>query len=278
MYFCNQNDKNQNQLKHQTTWDPIKYQHISVKMEKIGFWKWFTIVAGIASIISLFCLFFDDKTNGIIALCAFILFLISIIVLLFVAINKLIKTDYPQDYKKIIVFASYETQDGIRGVFEVFKVIQSKRIALQQIEHNFKWTGSKSPSISSDLQDIKTVIKSNSDDYDKAVLALRKPLSYNDSGTIHFKAATDDVDGTAQPHLDHKVETEMNVIHFRVTLKYKDNNYSMPAKLLKKPIANNSPVNYKQFASVSFDKETKSYQYSILNPEVGFFYRIEWEK
>ena len=247
-------------------------------MTKGSFWKWFNLAAGIASIISVFYLLFKDKTNGIIAVIAFVLFLISIIVLLWVTINKLIKTDYPQDYKKIIVFVSYETEDGVKGKFEVFKVIQAKKLVLDRVEHCYKWSGSKEPTISSDLQEIREKIPSSSDDYDKAILVLKKPLAYNETGTIHFKADTDDVDRKALPYLDHKVDTEMNAISFRVTLKYKDNNYAKPAKLLKKPIKSNSPVGYKEIRSVAFDKESKSYQYNLLNPEIGYFYRLEWEK
>lgn len=247
-------------------------------MTKGEFWKWFNVVAGIASIVGVLYLLFNDKVNGIIALSIFVLFLISVIVLLWFTINKLIKTDYPQDYKKIIVFTSYETEDGVKGKFEVFKVIQAKKLVLDKIEHCYKWSGSKEPVVSSDLQEIGKKIPSSSDDYDKAILILKKPLSYNETGTIHFKAEIDDVDGKALPYLDHKVDTDMNAINFRVTLKYKDNNYAKPALLLKKPIKSNTPIGYKEISSVPFDKESKSYQYNLLNPEIGYFYRLEWEK
>ena len=177
--------------------------------------KAFNITAGCASILGVFFLFFTNEENGKIALLAFSLFLLLMLIATWVGIVKAIKKEYLEDYKKITVFTSYETSDGIHGVYEVFKVIQSKRLVLQQIEHNFKWTGSKRPEISSALQDIKQIVESDNNNYDKAVLTLRKPLKFNETGTIHVKALTDDFDYRAQPHLDYKVNNEINVIRKR---------------------------------------------------------------
>lgn len=240
-------------------------------------WKFFNIVAGCASIIGVLYLFFTDKENSIIALSAFCLFLLFVIASLWFAILKLIKKENPEDYKKITVFTSYETTDGIHGVYEVFKVIQSKRLILQQVDHNFKWTGSKRPEVSSELQEIKQLVESGGNDYDKAVLLLKRPLGFNETGTIHFKALTDDYDGMAQPHLDFKVSNSIDVIHFRVTLKHKED-VRKPAKLLKKPIDSKAPTDYVQYGSVTFDVLSKSYQYYLTNPEIGYYYRLEWEK
>lgn len=240
-------------------------------------WRVFNIVAGCASIMGVFYLFFTDKEVGVIALFAFCVFLLFAIGTLCIGVVKLIKKEHPDDYNKITVFTSYETTDGIHGVYEVFKVIQSKRLILQQVEHNFKWTGSKRPNISSELQEIKQLIESDANNYDKAILLLKKPLGFNETGTIHFKALTDDFDGKAQPHLDFKVCNAINVIHFRVTLKHKDD-YSKPAKLLKKPIESSVPTEYEQYGSICFDKLSKSYQYYLTNPEIGYYYRLEWEK
>ena len=71
---------------------------------------------------------------------------------------------------------------------------------------------------------------------------------------------TDDFDHKAQPYLDYKVNNEINVIYFRVTLKNKSDDYTKPAKLLKKLIESGIPVDYQQFGSVSFDMLSKSYQ------------------
>ena len=127
--------------------------------------KWllnvFNLIAGFASIAGVFCLFFSDDRVGGIALLAFCLFLTLLLISIWIGLIKFIQKENPEKYKKISAFTSYETSDGIHGVYEVFKVIQSKRLILQTIEHNFKWTGTKHPELSSYLQEINQVEYSN---------------------------------------------------------------------------------------------------------------------
>lgn len=240
--------------------------------------KSFNIVAGCASILSVTFLLLTDQINSMIALCVFCLFLICLLALITTSVFRLVSQENPEEYKKIAAFTSYEAVDDTHGIFEVFKVIQSKRLILQQVEHNFKWTGTQRHVISSELQEIERLIISEKKDYDKALLRLKKPLGFNESCTIHFKALTDDIDGMAQPHLDFKVSSAMNVIHFRVTLKNKGGDFAKPAKILKKPIESNVPLGYEQYGSIPFDIQSKSYQYCLPEPEIGYFYRLEWEK
>ncbi|GHT41276.1 hypothetical protein AGMMS49965_10820 [Bacteroidia bacterium] len=37
-------------------------------------------------------------------------------------------------------------------------------------------------------------------------------------------------------------------------------------------------VAYETIETVTFDNPCKSYEYHLLEPEVGYFYRIEWQK
>ena len=245
---------------------------------KTIFWKIFNIVAGCASIFGVMYLFLTDKEIGFLALGFFCFFLLGLLFAVWVAVFGMIKKENRDEYKKITSFTSYETSDGVHGVYEVFKVIQSKRAFLQQIDHHFKWSGSKMPVISSELQEIKHLTVFGTNQYDKAALLLRRPLKFNETATIHFKAVTDDLDNKAQPYLDYKVNTDINVIHFRVTLKNKDGHFSKSAKLLKKPIDSVTPADYEQYGSVPFDQQSKSYQYCLSDPEIGFYYRLEWEK
>lgn len=245
---------------------------------KTKLWCFFNIVAGSASILSVIFLLLTDHISGLIALCAFCLFLVCLLALVVIIVFRLVSQENPEEYKKIAAFTSYEAVDDAHGIFEVFKVIQSKRLILQQVEHNFKWTGTQRPIISSELQEINRLIWSDNKDYDKVLLRLKRPLGFNESCTIHFKALTDDFDRMAQPHLDFKVNSAMNVIHFRVTLKNKNGDFCKPAKILKKPIESNVPLGYKQYGSIPFDKQSKSYQYCLTDPEIGYFYRLEWEK
>lgn len=238
----------------------------------------FNIVANFASIVGVFYLLFTDEINTKIALVIFCAFLLSVLALILVGIHKFIKKENEENYKKISAFTSYETTDGIHGTYEIYKIIQSKRLFLSEVDHNFKWSGSKEPKISSNLQEIKHKPQIIPDDYDKVVLHLKQPLHFNETGTIHFKAETDDFDSKAKPFLDHKVNCEMNLVQFRVTLKNKDDSYSKPAKFMKKPITSNVSTDYTLCESIEFDSKSKSYQYNLTNPEIGYFYRLEWEK
>ena len=105
---------------------------------KTKLWFFFNIVAGSASILSVIFLLLTDHISGLIALCAFCLFLICLLALGVIAVFRLVTQENPEEYKKIAAFTSYEAVDDAHGIFEVFKVIQSKRLILQQIEHNFK--------------------------------------------------------------------------------------------------------------------------------------------
>lgn len=95
---------------------------------------------------------------------------------------------------------------------------------------------------------------------------------------VHFHANMDDVDNTAQPHLDVKVEEPISVVDFRVILAYKDSNFSERAQFMRKPINSGIPTDYQVLETVSFNTYSKSYEYVLTNPEVGYFYRLEWIK
>lgn len=87
----------------------------------------------------------------------------------------------------------------------------------------------------------------------------------------------DDVDNTAQPHLDVKIEEPISVVVYRVILAYKDINFSEKALFMRKPINSGIPTDYQILETVTFNSYSKSYEYVLTNPEVGY-YRLEWVK
>lgn len=235
------------------------------------------IVAGFASIVSVLFLVFTDKTNALIALVFFCVFLLIALFSILRTLRLFIRKENGEDHKKVSVFTTFETHDSTHCVFETYRVIQSKRFILTEISQNFKWSGTKQPVISSSLQKIKVVNKRESD-YDQAVLVLKHPLVFNETATIHFKAEMDDYDGKALPYLDYRVETPINIIHYRVILRHKSEDFCKPAKILRRPIFSNQPKDYEEIGSVPFDQKSRSYQYNLINPEVGYYYRLAWEK
>ncbi len=245
------------------------FKHWAIILSSLG---------SIASIIGLVIFCFSDQTGLIISLSFFCACLLLILIALIFVLCNFIKNENKAPYKKVSAFTKYETSDGVHITNETYRVIQSKRIILTEVEQNFKWSGSKMPVITSRLQEVVNVISNNKDTYDQAILKLKKPLLFNETGTIHFHAEMDDIDGIASPYLDFKVDMPVSIIHYRVILKHKPTDYCTPAKLLKRKINSVTPAQYTPISSVEFDKGSKSYEYHLIAPEVGYFYRLAWEK
>lgn len=237
-----------------------------------------TIISSIASILGLIIIGCSDTVGIIIALSFFCLSLSSILIAIIIVLFSFVKKSHKFPYEKVSAFTKYETEDGINILHETYSVIQSKRIILTEYKQGFKWSGSKPPEIESHLQKVERIISNDGYSYDYVLFKLNKPLIFNETGVIHFQAKMSDVDGAAKPYLDFKVEKPTNIIHYRVILKQKPNGYNQPAKFLRKKIDTEISSNYKVTDSVPFDEKSKSYEYYLIHPEVGYYYRMEWEK
>ena len=115
-------------------------------------------------------------------------------------------------------------------------------------------------------------------DYDRIKLAFKDILLYNETAIIHFRAKVEDLDQKAIPMDCYKVETPTPLIHYRITLKNKPDGYNVPAKLQKCLINSSIRVDFEDIKSIPFDPLTKSYQCDLINPEIGYYYRILWER
>lgn len=240
---------------------------------------WLAILSGISSIASFVIALCSDQSKSIIALIAIIIFLITLLISFWYAVCKMVNKEFDKEYLKLSFFTKYECIDQTHIIYDGYRLIQSKRPFLSDIKWAFKWSGTKQPTISSTLQNCDgKIIANTSNDYDHVVLKFKKALFYNESVVVHFHADMDDVDGTAQPHLDVKIEEPISVVDFRVILAYKDNNFSEMAKFMRKPISSNVPTDYHTLENVAFNPHSKSYEYILTNPEVGYFYRLEWIK
>lgn len=236
------------------------------------------LVGSIASIVGLLIFCFSDTVNAIIALSFFCICLLVILVAVISVLFSFVKKGHNLPFDKVSAFTKYETSDGVHIVNETDRVIQSKRVILTQVEQYFKWSGSRMPVITSRLQDVKDVVSADGNNYDCAILKLKRPLVFNETGVIHFHAQMDDVDSVSGPYLDFKVDMPINIIHYRVILKHKPDSYNVPAKFLRRKINSAVPSKYEPICSVEFDKNSKSYEYHLISPDAGYFYRIEWEK
>ena len=240
---------------------------------------WLAILSGISSIAGFVVALCSDKDKAIIVLIAIIIFLIALLLSVWYAISKIVHIEHEKDYLKLSFFTKYECLDKTHVAYDGYRLIQSKRAFLPDIKWSFKWTGSRPPIISSSLQNCNgQIIASPSNDYDHAILKFKKALYYNESAVVHFHADMDDVDGTAQPHLDVRVDEPISVVEFRVILAYKAPDFAEQARFMRKPINSRVPTDYQILETVNFNSHSKSYEYVLTNPEVGYFYRLEWVK
>ena len=239
----------------------------------------YSFIASLCSIASLVLLFINSKLACIVALSVFCFGLLILLYGIMRGIGKMIKDNSKDDYKRIASFFSFQSSDGVKSTFEVFRMIQSKRLFLTEIPYNFKWTGSTPPKLSSRSQTIMDV-KYNPDKnlWDEATIRFPQPLKYNECTVVNVMTDNDDHDNTAQPYLTSKLEAPIDIITFRVLLAYKPQGYNTPARLLRKKIGTEIDGRYETIGSVPFDREHKLYYHCLINPEPGYIYKIEWEK
>lgn len=241
---------------------------------------WVTIASAVFGLVALVVSIVSNQLGVILALTAVILFLFAIIFYVGYVINKLIKYSYPSEFLIHSQFTKYVFSDETHVVLDSYRLIQSKKTLLPAIKWGFIWTGRNDPRISSNLQDCDgTIIKRQSvGDYDHVLLKFKNPLFYNESAVVHFHAEMTDEEKIAQPHLDVKIETPRSVVDYRVILAYKDDGYSKKAVFKKKLINSLTPAEYEEICEVPFNPVSKSYEHVLTDPEIGYYYRLEWER
>lgn len=240
---------------------------------------YFVVFASAASIISLILVFISNTTAVIVALTSFIIFLFALSFKLLSLINSYLEQIYPVGYHSNFAFIKYTTIDGKHIVYESYKALQCKMPIMLEYNHGFKWSGNKPPVIKSSLQTLGTIIPAtNNTDYDRIPFCFTNPLLYNQSAVLHINMELDDSDGKSSPYLESRVASPVEVICYRVELFHKDKKYKSDAKIYKRLI--NAVITPKDelITSVPFNQLTKSFEYFLLKPQMGYYYRMEWEK
>lgn len=240
------------------------------------FWN---IVCGLSSILSLGLLIFGDKNAVIIALSFFCFSLLTVLIAILYALNSYLKKGKDSDYKRIATHIKYDALDKTHINYDVYRIVQAKCILLQKIIHGYHWTGSKEPEIDSKYQTVTNKqVRGESDDmYSTVDLQFREPLLYNETTVAHFNSKMDDTDMKAEPFVSFKT-TNSEFLFFKIILRYKDSSFCEPATLYKRKINATTMNKDKAIETIPFDKESKSYEYSMPAPEVGYFYTIQWDK
>jgi len=238
----------------------------------------FAFFASVSSILGFFALFVAEKWAVFAALAFFCIMLLTFTSFLIYALYKILDVKQT-DHENRSSFIKYETLDGNIITYETYKLIQVKKPVLTEMAYNFKWTGTHLPIITSDLQEVaNTVDENDPTKYDRALLKFKKPVYYNQNCVLHFKAILDDVDKRSKPYVESRVTSEVDIIHYRIILKNKTQEYKQNAVLEKCKITSVVSSTFEKIREIPFDSITKSYEYNFLNPEIGYFYIIRWEK
>lgn len=235
--------------------------------------------ASLCSIVGLVLMFASSKTACIVALSVFCVGFIVLILGILRAIDKIILDNSDKEYKSISTSYVYQSKDGRKSTLDTYRMIQCKRLFLTEIHFNFKWTGTKMPKLSSDIQTIERV-RHNEDGnkWDDAVVKFDRPLRYNECTVMSIKSENDDVDNTAKPWLSCKLSTPIDMISYHVMLSYKSDGYNQSAVFERKKIDTDVDGDFEYLESVSFDMGNKLYRFCKVNPEPGYIYRLRWEK
>lgn len=239
--------------------------------------KSISIIASIWTIISVILLFVDNPKFQVIALSFFCLTLLSIIVVIIYNANRYFK--YCSDNEFITKTASfiYKTKDNKIIDFETLRIIQCKRSWADKFEWNFKWSGNQEPIFDSVTHpDIKVSYNKDKQVFDKAIVEFKNPTFYNETIPIQFKTRINDPQKTSEPFLATRVKTPIDLITFSVFLSYKRAGYDKQAVLYRHK--DHGTGHKETIAYCDFNQSTKSYECFLHKPEIGYTYRLEWER
>lgn len=240
----------------------------------------FYFFSALASIIGVICFFIGDTHSVIIALVFFCAMLLVFTAYLVYVLFKVIHIrNKEQKFESKSIYVKYDALDKSKIEYNVYKVVQSKVPLFSEMDYPFKWTGSKLPEVYSNLQKVISVVdERDQTKYDKAVLVFKSPLKYNQSQVVHFGARMDDSDQKSSSLVSNKILNEVDVIHYHVHLRYKHARFNRPAILGRKRINSEIQHEFDKLEEVPFDSRTKSYEYHLLNPEIGYIYVLSWER
>lgn len=241
----------------------------------------FGVICQVASIVSLVVAFIDKNWAVYVALSFVCLSLVSFIVAVALLFFKRSSTKYPEGFKRVASFCFYRTEDGENITCTAKRIIQCKSLCLSEIEHKFKWTGRNMPDFSAGKHKVisKTTTTGSGDyDFDVTKIRLTCPLLYDETETINVEAVVNDADHVSKPFLCNIVKYPVGHLVFSVLLGYKPDGFSKPAVLYKKKIGCDTDPAFELVEEIPFDAKHKRYYVEKDDPDVGYLYKIEWER
>ncbi|MDP2805003.1 MAG: hypothetical protein Q8O24_03590 [Gallionellaceae bacterium] len=223
--------------------------------------------------------FASDPLKANIALGAFLLFLIFLGWRAQRTFDQVLGKTYPRGYETLSTFVRYSTSDGNNIQYETFRHIQNKVLVRDHMEHQFLWTGSKPPKITSCLQTIGDSQPVVGTAKSKVRVNFKKPILFNEVEVVHLRMEIDDSDHTSETYVGLLVREPTKAITFKVELLHVKQKYNGAyAKVLRNDIDKNNGNPPLEIDSVKFDIVSKSFEYILANPTPGYRYSLEWER
>lgn len=236
-----------------------------------------SVVLGIMGI-GLFSVVSDPQKVNI-ALSALLLLFLFIAWQAYKTFNEVLGKTYLNGYHTLSTFVRYSTSDGQNIQYETFRHIQNKVLVRDYIEHQFHWTGSVPPTITSCLQEVGNVLPVDDTAHSKVRINFKKPILFNEVEVVHIRMALNDSDRKSQPYVGLLVREPTKAITFKVELLHAKNKYNgASAKILKGDLDKNKANPPKEIDTVKFDATSKSFEYILMNPTPGYRYLLEWER
>lgn len=237
----------------------------------------FGYVAGASSILALVLLFFNNKVALIVALAFYCVSVTLLVVAVYRAVCKSLSSRHKDKFVRTASFCTFSCDDDKNARFETMRLIQAKVPFLDCIEHKFKWNGKGSPKIFVNDTDVTSSFKPNgkAGAFDSINIKLGKVISYNESAS--FKVAFTSQYSEVSPFIRCKIDEPTKVLQFRVLLGYKKENPGS-ARIYRRLIDSEVDAPVEDCGVVDFDMVHKVYFHVIENPEIGYYYSIEWNK
>jgi len=214
-------------------------------------------------------------------LAAIALTLLIFFVLTIVTINRYldIKTDDGYIIHSELIKFTYLSKTHVQ--YEVIQTLQSKKVLLRTIDFEFRWSGSERTPIfaSTEFHTIKKKVINDNNEFDRLKLSFKNPLLFNQIGTLQCQLEVTDKNNTHFPLISKAVRSNVSFIYFQVELTHADSSYTSEAIIERMPLDTQPGTGaYVETDRVSFNINTKSYEYPIYNPRVGYRYRMKWDK
>ena len=230
------------------------------------------------AIADFICIIYFDEHKAIIALLAFIAFLIIILIRVFYFFSSYLEATEPNGYKNLATYSKYITTDGDVIIFELHKYIVCKQLIMSSHEHEYNWSGTKQPIITSEIAGSIRNIPTDAGQWNKVIIELEKPLVYNDFAIVQLRMQLDDIDHASKTHILQRVERELQLIQFEAELKYKSQQTGLipDARLSYRKVGMPVDVDFELITTVPFDRLTSSYKHIVYNPKVNYAYKLEW--